>query len=527
MSKSADKSSLTAQNTLFCPNPLNQFHLSEDELRLALVTTQYALRDALRKTHKTSTKNKKPAKKRPTGLLILVNGMEMSGKGESVSQFRQWVDPRLLKVEATVGKNHDADEPIWQRHTKKLPRHGDVGVYFGNWYADLITTALTKMHNKENWQKYLSNQLNSLADFEADLVNNGTHLLKCWFHVDAQILKKRLHDDLADPIQLYHMDWADTQAVAEFNDIANDMLSQQTDWLVIDGTNAKSTPTMFAHHALHAMQNAVYNRFNRNDVNHHFDDHDHQRRTNTPFVSADVPDRLTTIDDPNMDKSAYKQQLVSKQQQLAKLLRQRGNRHVVFAFEGMDAAGKGGSIKRLVAPLDPREYVIHNINAPMQYELDHPYLWRFWTRLPSSQLEHTNRIVIFDRTWYGRVLVERVEGFASEEEWQRAYAEINRFEADLSQSGTIILKYWLAIDKKEQLKRFKDRENTPHKHHKITEEDWRNRDKWQDYVQAAADMLARTNSNHAPWHLIATNDKRTARLMVLDDAINRLSKALG
>ena len=215
-----------------------------------------------------------------------------------------------------------------------------------------------------------------------------------------------------------------------------------------------------------------------------------------------------------------------KQSRLAELLRARQGRHVVFAFEGMDAAGKGGAIKRLVAPLDPREYQVYNIGAPMLYELQHPYLWRFWTKLPNEQTDRISRIAIFDRTWYGRVLVERVESLASDDEWQRAYNEINRFESDLSKAGTLIIKYWLAIDKKEQLKRFESRKETPHKQFKLTDEDWRNRDKWSDYVQSAADMLARTDTEATPWCIVETNDKRQARLRVLNHAIEQLSAAL-
>ena len=239
-----------------------------------------------------------------------------------------------------------------------------------------------------------------------------------------------------------------------------------------------------------------------------------------------IPKLLINIQQSKMDKVAYNEALASKQATLAKLLRARGKRHVVFAFEGMDAAGKGGAIKRLVAPLDPREYQIHNIGAPMLYELQHPYLWRFWTKLPNEQTERLSRVAIFDRTWYGRVLVERIENLATPAEWQRAYAEINRFEANLVAAGTIVLKYWLAIDKQEQLQRFEERDNTPYKQFKLTNDDWRNRDKWQDYVQAAADMLARTDTKAAPWCVVASNDKRQARLEVLDYAIFQLQRQL-
>lgn len=537
------------------PDPLSPFTMDEDELRTALVATQYALRE----TRHGSASGTQSEPVQATGLLVLVNGMEMAGKGEAVTQLRQWVDPRLLKVEATVGYPPPPSQPIWQAHTEMLPRHGDVMVYFGNWYADLIRTAMllmqaqasSKSDNKktskkggskksdktdsaleglkamqsqtsvdiyESWQDYLTHQLDKLRAFEHDLTQNQTKLLKCWFHIDKETLDKRLHDDIAEPVPLYHMDWADEEMLARFNDIASEILSQQDDWIIIDGSDQEQATMQFCHHVLHAMQEAL--------VESGQAKHQSIKPKDSAFVWADIPDKLTDIEDPDMDKSDYKKQLADKQAQLAHLLRERDGRHVVFAFEGMDAAGKGGSIKRLVAPLDPREYQIYNIGAPMQYELDHPYLWRFWTRLPTSRENRISRVAIFDRTWYGRVLVERVEGFANEMQWQRAFEEINRFEADLADSGTLVIKYWLAIDKAEQLERFEDRKETPHKQFKLTDDDWRNRDKWKDYVQAASDMLARTNTKIAPWCVVATNDKRTARLLVLDHAIAQLTAML-
>ena len=538
-------------------DPLSKFHMDEDELRLELVKAQYALRE---------TRQQGQA----TGLLVLVNGMEYSGKGAAVTQLRQWVDPRLLNVEATNGTIPSDYEPIWQAHVTKLPRHGNITAYFGNWYADLIEGALLLMKQDksdakkdegeefEAWEIYLRQQLNLLAEFEADLINNHTKLLKCWFHIDEETLKYRIKDDKEDPEWLYHMDWQDKKKVKRFNKIAKVILSQQQDWVVIDGSDPEDVTEnkvkkaykdqgynqeanlQFCHEVLHATQNALLSS-QQHDSQHPLVSNI-SRNINAAFSWADVPDKLTDIDDPDMGKSDYQKALAKKQSRLAELLRARANKanqkgdseannhHVIFAFEGMDAAGKGGAIKRLVAPLDPREYQIYNISAPNQMELQHPYLWRFWKRLPefspNIKEERLSRIAIFDRTWYGRVLVERIEGFASEQAWQRAYEEINRMERDLAEKGTIIIKYWLAIDKQEQLERFEGRKDTPHKQFKLTEDDWRNRDKWQDYVQAAADMLARTNTKHAPWHVVATNDKRTARLAVLDHAIAQLEKVI-
>ena len=514
------------------PNPLNIFSMDKDALRLALVTAQFALRATRQQTP--------PTINRPTGLLVLVNGMEQAGKGTAVTQLRQWVDPRLLKVEATVGDCPLEHQPIWQAHTKALPRHGDVMVYFGNWYADLLYNVMRmatlddedsepkesgdknnkKLKNKAlpiaQWQDYLQKELTKLQAFEQDLAANQTKLLKCWFHVDIETLQARLNDNESDPEFLYQIDWKSKKVVDTFNEVATALLRQQDDWIIINGEDKSQAATHFCHEVLQAMQTALASSKAESK----------NARKVAKFEPVKIPKTLINIDDTEIDKSDYHEALAEKQACLAELLRTRQGRHVVFAFEGMDAAGKGGAIKRLVAPLDPREYQIYNIGAPMLYELQHPYLWRFWTKLPNEQTDRISRIAIFDRTWYGRVLVERIEGFATDAEWQRAYAEINRFEADLVDAGTIVIKYWLAIDKKEQLKRFEAREETPHKQFKLTDDDWRNRDKWSDYVQSAADMLARTHTDDAPWCVIANNEKRQARLDVLDHAIEQLSAAL-
>ena len=553
MSKKKNKTDKSAENVSapfneqvveqrLMPNPLSKFSMDEDALRLALVTAQFALR--------ATRQPESPSTDKAIGLLVLVNGMEQAGKGTAVTQLRQWVDPRLLKVEATIGYCPLAHQPIWQTHTKAMPRHGDVMVYFGNWYADLLYNVMRMASaeheksekNKKNrnvetlpigqWQDYLRQQLTELQAFEQDLVANQTQLLKCWFHVDIETLQARLNDDEPDPKFLYQIDWHDMTIVAKFNEVAAELLRQQGDWIIIDGADKSQAAIHFCHEVLHAMQKALVNSRGENSAesdqaqdsnNTHNNQIEYQ---SIKFERVKIPKVLTDIEDSDIDKSDYNDALAKKQARLAELLRARQGQHVVFAFEGMDAAGKGGAIKRLVAPLDPREYQIYNIGAPMLYELQHPYLWRFWQKLPNEQTDRISRVGIFDRTWYGRVLVERIEGFATDDEWQRAYDEINRFEAALAASGTLVIKYWLAIDKKQQLKRFEEREETAYKQFKLTDDDWRNRDKWSDYVQSAADMLARTDTKNAPWCVIANNDKRQARLEVLDHAIEQLSALL-
>jgi len=553
MSKKKNKTDKSAENVSapfneqvveqrLMPNPLSKFSMDEDALRLALVTAQFALR--------ATRQPESPSTDKAIGLLVLVNGMEQAGKGTAVTQLRQWVDPRLLKVEATIGYCPLAHQPIWQTHTKAMPRHGDVMVYFGNWYADLLYNVMRMASaeseksekNKKNrdiealpigqWQDYLRQQLTELQAFEQDFVANQTQLLKCWFHVDIETLQARLNDDEPDPKFLYQIDWHDMTIVAKFNEVAAELLRQQGDWIIIDGADKSQAAIHFCHEVLHAMQKALVSSRGENSAESDQaqdskDTHNSQvEYQSIKFERVKIPKVLTDIEDSDIDKSDYNGALAKKQARLAELLRARQGQHVVFAFEGMDAAGKGGAIKRLVAPLDPREYQIYNIGAPMLYELQHPYLWRFWQKLPNEQTDRISRVGIFDRTWYGRVLVERIEGFATDDEWQRAYDEINRFEAALAASGTLVIKYWLAIDKKEQLKRFEEREETAYKQFKLTDDDWRNRDKWSDYVQSAADMLARTDTKNAPWCVIANNDKRQARLEVLDHAIEQLSALL-
>ena len=216
--------------------------------------------------------------------------------------------------------------------------------------------------------------------------------------------------------------------------------------------------------------------------------------------------------------------MVRLQGRLARLSRlaNRQGRSTVAVFEGWDAAGKGGAIRRLTAPLDARLYRVTPIAAPTDEERAHHYLWRFWRAIPRAGL-----VSIYDRSWYGRVLVERVEGFAREDEWSRAYLEINDFEEQLARFGIIVVKYWLHISPEEQLRRFREREKTAWKRHKITEEDWRNRKRWSAYETAVGDMVARTSTAHAPWTLVPANDKKVARVEVLRTMVDRLSKALG
>jgi polyphosphate kinase 2 (PPK2 family) len=222
-------------------------------------------------------------------------------------------------------------------------------------------------------------------------------------------------------------------------------------------------------------------------------------------------------------EKAYEKKLLKHQGDLARLTRRlyEVRKSLILVFEGPDAAGKGGTIRRLTTAMDARLYRVISVAAPTEEERAHPYLWRFWRHLP-----RLGRATIYDRSWYGRVLVERVEGFCEPEAWQRAYGEINTYESQLTEFGIVLIKFWLAISAEEQLRRFKERETTPYKQYKITEEDWRNRAKWNAYEAAACDMIERTSTEAAPWVLVEANDKNHARIEVIRTVCDRLEKAL-
>lgn len=458
---------------------------SEEELSLDLIEAQYALKDS---------QDKKNAK----SVLILVSGIELAGKGEAVKQLREWLDPRYLKVKADAPKLLSADETFWQSYTRFIPAEGQIVVMFGNWYSDLLSTAMhvAKPLDETLFDAYVE----QMRSFEHDLQNNNVHVIKVWFDLSWKSLQKRLDQIDASERHWHKLHGLDWRNKKQYDTLQS--LSQRftDDWYVIDGEDAERRDQCFAQYILQTLQELPV----------------HQTKVTEKWQQAKIPNELLEPSKQVLDKDQYKDELSKLTKKVADALRY-DDRKVIVALEGMDAAGKGGAIKRIVKKLDPREYEIHTIGAPERYELRRPYLWRFWNKLNDGE-----KITIFDRTWYGRVLVERIEEYATTVEWQRAYDEINRFEQSLVDSQTIVVKIWLAISKNEQAVRFKEREETPHKRFKITPEDWRNREKWDDYLDAAADMFERTNTDYAPWYVIATDDKNTARIEVLKAILKQL-----
>lgn len=457
----------------------------ENELSLNLIEAQYEL---------LKSKNSANAK----SLLVLICGIELAGKGEAVKQFREWIDPRYLRVKALLPQLIQPQQPIWLRYTPEFPATGQICLMFGAWYSDLLATA---MHSSKPFDyTVFKSYIDAIHSYEQDLIHNNIEVVKIWFDLSWKSLQKRLdHMDAHEQQlhQLYGLDWRNKKQYDTLQKVRKQITHH---WFIIDGENKQKRDQMFAQYILYRIQQSKQ----------------HIPIETLPWRQHPIPDNLLHPATQHKSKEEYKAEIAELSKTVARLLRQE-KRKIVLAFEGMDASGKGGAIKRIIKKLDPREYDIHTIAAPEQYELRRPYLWRFWTRLQKGR-----NIQIFDRTWYGRVLVERLEGYAKPHEWQRAYGEINRFETDLSHHQTIVIKFWLAISKDEQERRFKARESTPHKRFKITDEDWRNRAKWDKYLDATADMLAHTSTHLAPWHVIATDDKYTARIEVLKTIIKRL-----
>lgn len=468
-------------------------HIEPDALNLALLKAQLQLRASSQ-----NVKQPQPGK----SLLILVGGIELAGKGEAVIQLREWMDPRYLKVKASLSKPLASNQPFWQDYADAIPACGQIAVLFGNWYGDLLYSGL---HESRFNMRQFQQAVLQMREFEQDLAANGVTVIKCWFDISWNCLQQRLNKLDASARQwqqLHGLDWRDQTQYRKIQRLRKQFTE---DWFIIQGENAQQRDLEFGHLVLDALNTTLP-----------------LQQAQPNWQQASIPAVLLKPVTDKLEKQQYNVELAQLQQQVAQLLRQY-MRHssVVIVFEGMDAAGKGGAIKRVVAPLDPREYEIHSIAAPDSFEKRHPYLWRFWTRLPRP-----GGMTIFDRSWYGRVLVERVESFANNAEWQRAYDEINHFEQQLSDRGILVIKFWLGISEKEQLKRFQAREDNPHKQYKITDEDWRNRKKWQQYLEAAADMLSRTHTEHAPWRIIATNDKKTARIEVLRHLVDQLEARL-
>lgn len=440
-------------------------------------------------------------------IIVLINGIEGAGKGETVKLLNEWMDPRLIEVRTFDQQTDEelAHPPAW-RYWRQLPAKGRMGIFFGNWYSQMIQD---RVHGRFK-DAVLDQAIGSAERLEKMLCDEGALIFKFWFHLSRKQMKRRLKSLKDDPLHSWRispLDWQQSRTYDKFVRFGERVLRRTSreyaPWHVIEGADANYRSLTVGRLLLEGMQAALSNGKSRP-----------QALSIGPLGTTQ--DDLTLLDSldltQRLEKDDYEQALIVEQARLSRNMRdKRMKKHALVAvFEGNDAAGKGGAIRRVAAALDPRHYNIVPIAAPTQDERAQPYLWRFWRQIPPR-----GKFTIFDRSWYGRVLVERVEGFCSESDWLRAYGEINDFEEQLTDSGVVLVKFWLAIDEQTQLQRFEERQQIPFKRYKITEDDWRNRDKWPLYRQAVGDMVDRTSSQIAPWTLVEANDKRWARVKVL------------
>lgn len=450
-------------------------------------------------------------------VVILISGVDGAGKGETINVLHEWMDPRYLSTLAFAEpSDEERERPYMWRYWRALPPKGRAGIFSGSWYSGPIAERIAGRLSKSD----LDQRMDQINRFEAMLVNEGALVLKFWFHLSREGQQTRLKALEKDPRTAWRVtpeSWARLKTYDQLQSAAGHVLrvtnTPWAPWIMVEGTDDRYRSLTVGRLILDALGKRLAD----------------TREQNYPVAPPLTPktdrlDVLTALDlTQSLDKKRYATELARWQSRLADLVRRpEFKKHsLILAFEGSDAAGKGGSIRRVTAALDARQYQVVPIAAPTEEERAQPYLWRFWRHIPRN-----GRVVLFDRTWYGRVLVERVEGFCSEADWLRAYAEINDFEHELHADGAIVIKFWLQISAQEQLRRFKEREKIEFKRFKITEEDWRNRDKSDAYHAAVCDMVDRTSTTQAPWTLVEANDKNFARVKILRTICERLENVL-
>ena len=451
-------------------------------------------------------------------VIVLIGGVDGAGKGETVNLLNEWMDPRHIRTVAFgEPSDEEAERPQMWRFWRALPPRGKIGILFGHWYTDPIMGRVAGRTR----QSRLVEDIDEIVRFEKMLSDEGVLMLKFWFHLSKDRQKKRLKALEKNPKTRWRVtdkDWEHFKRYDKFRKVSEFTLRQTSTasapWIVVEGEDACYRNLTVGRIVLAAMRE----RLDQKPVRRIED------RIPPIPASIDRVDVLKSLDlGLRLDRKTYAKLLARYQGALNLLSRNRRfrNRSVILVFEGNDAAGKGGAIRRITQALDARQYETVPIAAPTEEERAQPYLWRFWRHVPRH-----GRIAIFDRSWYGRVLVERVEGFAPEFHWARAYSEINDFEQQLAENGAIVIKFWLAISKEEQYRRFKERQKTAFKRFKITPEDWRNRKKWDAYERAVCDMVDRTSTDIAPWTLVEADDKLHARAKVLKTICARMEAAL-
>ena len=457
----------------------------------------------------------------PTKVLLILAGEEGGGRGEVINTLSGWLDPRGMETVAfREPSDEERERPFMWRFWRCLPSYGRLGIFSGSWYTELLRAQAGDAPKPSHVERHIRH----IQAFEKLLSDNGTLIIKIWLHLSESDQRRRLDELAANTDTAWRVTEEARRHHRNYERLARsaERLRAETDrpgasWFVIDAADPR-TRNLEVAGLLVSQLDAHLTRFEA-------------PRVKTPAPATPVslrPEGLAGLLALPLDQKLSADDYESKREKwLGRLNRatraaQAAKRSIVFVFEGWDAAGKGGAIRRLTTAIDAQDYRVIPVAKPTDEENAHHYLWRFWRHLPRAGLT-----TIYDRSWYGRVLVERLEGFCSETEWLRAYDEINDFEGQLTEHGTIVVKFWMHVSQDEQLRRFREREQIAYKQHKINAEDWRNRNKWAAYEIAVGDMLALTAPPEAPWHLIPANDKRHARLQILKTSVKAIEAALG
>lgn len=448
-------------------------------------------------------------------VIIIFEGWSASGKGSLIGDLIKHLDPRFFKVYSTLpADSAQMRYPMMKRFWANIPEYGKMAVMDRSWYQELAVACM----EEDISDKEYARRVKTVNEFERQLRNDGYLIIKFFLQISKEEQKRRfdkLRESSETKWRVTERDKKRHKLYDEYYKAFDDMLTRtdtpQAHWTVIDTTDK----TFAKYQMFSTVANRITSALDSPKVT--FTSDKQYKLLPMPKLS-DI-----SLENKTLSDEAYAEQLKKCQKELSKLHSRlyQAKIPMIIAFEGWDAAGKGGAIKRISSALDPRGYEAIPIAAPDKTELAHHYLWRFWNNIPK-----TGHIAIFDRTWYGRVMVEKLEGFTPAERCAQAYNEINGFEKELSDSGFIIVKFWIQIDKDEQLRRFTERQNTPAKQWKITDEDWRNREKWEQYEAAVNEMLAKTSSAYAPWNVIEANDKKYARIKVLQTVIAAVKSRL-
>lgn len=450
-------------------------------------------------------------------VILTFDGWGASGKGTLIGKMILNLDPRGFEV-CSMDEADKVEKryPFLYRYWLKLPAKGEITIFDRSWNQEI---SVYKVDHKEKENRY-KEKLESILRFERQLCDDGVVLIKFFLDISKKEQEKRfkkLMEDKTTAWRVTEQDWCRNEHYDEYAEAFDEMIEKtetfHAPWHLIDASDKDEAYFKILECCVETIENKMKENLQHDGIR--VEDMKMPLLTMKTLSEVDLSDSIN-------DKT-YKDELKKAQKRLKVLSNELYLKKIplILCYEGWDAAGKGGNIKRMAASFDPRGYNVHPTSAPNPYEASRHYLWRFWRHIPKS-----GHIAIFDRTWYGRVMVERIEGFCTEQQYQRAYNEINEFEQDLIRWGAIILKFWLQIDKDEQLKRFEERQNTPEKQWKITDEDWRNREKWEAYEIAVNEMLKYTSTTFAPWIIIESNSKEFARLKTIHLVIDAIEQRL-